>query len=75
MDWFLEAGRIDEALRVANALYRFWITKQRFAEGAAAFGRVLATPGGDDLLRGKAALYAGCSGRRSRPGDGSATPR
>lgn len=59
MDWFLEAGRIDEALRVANALYRFWITKQRFAEGAAAFERVLATPGGDDLLRGKAVLYAG----------------
>ena len=59
MDWFLEAGRIDEALRLANALYRFWITKQRFAEGAAAFERVLAAPGGDDLLRGKAALYAG----------------
>ena len=35
MDWFLDAGRIDEAFRVANALYRFWITKQRFAEGAA----------------------------------------
>ena len=59
MDWFLEAGRIDEAFRVANALYRFWITKQRFAEGAAAFKRVLATRGGDDLLRGKACLYAG----------------
>ena len=59
MDWFLDAGRIDEAFRVANALYRFWITKQRFAEGAVAFERVLAAPGGDDLLRGKAALYAG----------------
>ena len=59
MDWFIEQGRSDEALRLANALYRFWITKQRFAEGAAAFARVLAAPGGDDLLRGKAALSAG----------------
>jgi len=58
-DAFLEAGRVDDGFRTANALYRFWITKQRFAEGAAAFERVLATPGGDDLLRGKAALYAG----------------
>ena len=41
MDWFIEEGRPDEALRLANALYRFWITKQRFAEGAAAFARVL----------------------------------
>ena len=53
MTWFLEAGRTDEAFRVANALYRFWITKQRFAEGAVVFERVLAAPGGDDLLRGK----------------------
>ena len=58
-DWFLETGRIDEALRSSNALYRFWITKQRFAEGATAFERVLAAPGGDDRLRGKAALFAG----------------
>ncbi len=32
--WFLDHGRIDEALRLANALYRYWITQQRFAEGA-----------------------------------------
>ena len=59
MDWFVEAGRTDEALRLVNALYRFWITKQRFADGAAAFERVLASPGGDDLLRGRAELNAG----------------
>ncbi len=35
MAWFVDMGRTDEALRLANALYRFWITKQRFAEGAA----------------------------------------
>ena len=57
--WFIEAGREDEAFRLANALYRFWIMKQRFAEGAAAFDRVLVSPGGDALLRGRACLYAG----------------
>jgi tetratricopeptide (TPR) repeat protein len=57
--WFVDAGRTDEALRVANALYRFWITKQRFDEGAVWFDRVLASPGGDDRLRGKACLHAG----------------
>jgi tetratricopeptide (TPR) repeat protein len=59
MEWFVNAGRTDEALRLANALYRFWITKQRFDEGAAWFDRVLASPGGDDALRGKASLHAG----------------
>ena len=57
--WFLAADRTDEALRLANALYRFWITKQRFDEGAAWFDRVLAAPGGDERLRGKAILNAG----------------
>ena len=57
--WFVDAGRTDEALRLAIALYRFWITKQRFDEGAAWFDRVLASPGGDGRLRGKALLYAG----------------
>jgi tetratricopeptide (TPR) repeat protein len=59
IDWFVDAGRTDEALRLANALYRFWITKQRFDEGAACFDRVLASPGGDERLRGKASLNAG----------------
>jgi len=59
MQWFVDAGRTDEALRLANALYRFWITKQRFDEGAVWFDRVLASPGGDDALRGKASLNAG----------------
>ena len=58
-DSFVDAGRTDEALRMANALYRFWITKQRFDEGAVWFDRALASPGGDDWLRGKASLNAG----------------
>ena len=57
--WFVDAGRTDEALRLASSLYRFWITKQRFDEGAVWFDRVLAAPGGDDRLRGRASLHAG----------------
>ena len=30
IDVFVDAGRIDEALRLANALYRYWITSRRF---------------------------------------------
>jgi non-specific serine/threonine protein kinase len=56
---FVDAGQTDEGLRLANALYRFWITKQRFEEGAVWFDRVLASPGGDDALRGMALLHAG----------------
>lgn len=57
--WFVDARRTDEALRLANSLYRFWITKQRFEEGAVWFDRALASPGGDDRLRGKASINAG----------------
>jgi hypothetical protein len=58
-EWFLDSGRTDEALRLANALYRFWITKQQFDVGAVWFHRVLAAPGGDETLRGQALLHAG----------------
>lgn len=57
--WLLEAGRRDDALRFANDLYRFWMAKQRFAEGATLFDRILAEPDGDERLRGRAYLYAG----------------
>ena len=59
LQWFLDQGRTDEALRLANALYRFWNTKQRFEDGAAWFDRVLDAPGGDDHLRGAAFINAG----------------
>ena len=59
MVWFIDAGRTDDALRLANALYRFWITKQRFDEGAIWFDRVLGSPGGDEHLRCKAIISAG----------------
>jgi tetratricopeptide (TPR) repeat protein len=59
LQWFVDAGRPDEALRLANALYRYWITKQRFDEGALWFDRVLGSPGGDEHLRGRTLLNAG----------------
>ena len=59
MQWFIDHGRTDEALRVANALYRFWITKQRFEEGARWFDLVLGSPGGEPHLRGAAFINAG----------------
>ena len=59
IDAFLDAGLIDEALRLANALYRYWVTTRRFDDGADAFARVLATDGGADALRGKALMWAG----------------
>ena len=59
IDVFVDAGRIDEALRLANALYRYWITSRRFDDGAEAFAHVLSAPGGSDQLRGKALMWAG----------------
>ena len=59
VEWFLHEARTDEALRLATALYRYWITKQAFEEGAVWFDRVLAAPGGDPRLRGAASNWAG----------------
>ena len=59
LEWFVEAGRADEALRLANALYRLWIVKRRFEEGDRVFTQVLASGAGDDLLRARAFLNAG----------------
>jgi tetratricopeptide (TPR) repeat protein len=57
--WFVDEGRTDEALRLANALYRLWILKRRFTDGDRVFARVLEPESGDDLLRGRAYLWAG----------------
>jgi non-specific serine/threonine protein kinase len=59
IDAFVGAGQMDEALRLANALYRYWVTSRRFDDGADAFARVLFAEGGSDLLRGKALMWAG----------------
>lgn len=57
--WFVDSDRMDEALRLANALYRLWILKRRFEAGDRAFTRVLQPGTGDDRLRARAHLYAG----------------
>ena len=45
IDVLIDSARIDEALRLVNALYRYWITSRRFDDGAAAFERgVVRTP-------------------------------
>jgi tetratricopeptide (TPR) repeat protein len=59
LQWFVDHERTNEALGLANALYRFWITKQRFEEGALWFDRVLSAPGGENRLRGQACINAG----------------
>ena len=59
LDWFVAEGRDDDALRLANALYRYWITQRRFDEGGRWFERALASGTGDARLRGRAYLNAG----------------
>ena len=59
IDLFAERDRPDEALRLAHAMYRFWITQSRFDDGARVFERALAGGGGDPALRGRALLDAG----------------
>jgi tetratricopeptide (TPR) repeat protein len=59
LSWFVDAGRMDEALRLANALYRVWILKRRFEDGDRAFALVLEPGGGDDRLRARAFVSAG----------------
>ena len=57
--WFLDAGRTDDALRLANALYRLWIMKRRFEDGDRVFRRVLEAGAGDESLRARAFIHAG----------------
>jgi tetratricopeptide (TPR) repeat protein len=57
--WLTDTDRDDEALRMANAMYRYWINSRRFEEGARTYERVLSSGRGADLLRGRACLNAG----------------
>ncbi len=56
---FLDTKRPDEALRLANALYRLWIMKRRFEDGDRVFRRVLEAGAGDERLRARAFIHAG----------------
>ena len=55
----VDEERPDEARRLTNALYRYWITQKRFEEGGRWFDLALALPGGDERLRGEASVLAG----------------
>jgi tetratricopeptide (TPR) repeat protein len=59
LQWFIGHERTDDALRLANALSRFWITQQKFDEGATWLDRVLEASAGETRLRGTAHVNAG----------------
>lgn len=57
--WFLDQGRIDEALRLVSALTYFWMATKRLEEGSSWLERALVPPGGEDATRGRALFDAG----------------
>jgi tetratricopeptide (TPR) repeat protein len=59
IQWFLDNGRTDDALRLAIALAPVWMARKRLDEGLDWFDKVLAAPGGSDLVRGNAYFQAG----------------
>lgn len=59
MQRFLDEGRVDDAVRLATALARFWMATGRLDEGREWFDRVLAEPGADAVNRGRGCVEAG----------------
>jgi tetratricopeptide (TPR) repeat protein len=59
IQWFLDNGRNDEALRLAIALAPVWMARKRLDEGLEWFDKVLAADGGSDTVRGNAYFQAG----------------
>jgi tetratricopeptide (TPR) repeat protein len=59
IQWFVEHGRTDEALRLARSLSSFWMATRRLDEGSEWFDRALGSPGGDDVNRGRGSFEAG----------------
>src|SRR3989304_8141216 len=62
LQWFIEQGRANEALRLASSLVPFWMATKRLDEGGAWFHRALALHGGDEAYRGRALFPAGVLG-------------
>ena len=56
LEWLAEAGRLDDAHRLASALVPFWISTGRIADGDAWFRRALERPG-DTAPRRTRAIY------------------
>jgi tetratricopeptide (TPR) repeat protein len=59
LEWFVAQRDADRALRMTNALYRYWLTRKEFEEGARWFGLALALPGGEERRRAEASVLAG----------------
>jgi hypothetical protein len=59
MQWFLDQGQTDEALRIARSLPSFWMATRRLDEGSEWFDRILDAPAGDDVNRGGGCFDAG----------------
>jgi tetratricopeptide (TPR) repeat protein len=55
----VDEAQANVALRLTNAMYRYWINQKQFEEGGRWFDQALALPGGDDRLRGEASVLAG----------------
>jgi tetratricopeptide (TPR) repeat protein len=59
LQWFLDNGRTDDALRLAIALAPVWMAHKRLEEGLEWFDKALASDGGSELTRGNAYFQAG----------------
>lgn len=57
--WFLEERQPDGAMRIANALARFWTATARLEEGSQWFGNILAAANGSEAYFGRACFEAG----------------
>jgi non-specific serine/threonine protein kinase len=54
LEWLADAGRLDDAYRLATALVPFWISSRRIDDGDAWFRRALDLPGGTAARRTRA---------------------
>jgi non-specific serine/threonine protein kinase len=59
LQWFIDEGLTDHALRLAIALAPLWMQRKRLDEGLEWFDKALATDGGSDATRGNANFQAG----------------
>ncbi len=59
LNWFLENGKAEQALRLGAALYSFWLTRGNVQEGREWLQKVLAAPGGSASVRARALSRAG----------------
>lgn len=57
--WFLDERQPNGAMRIANALARFWTATGRLEEGSQWFGHILAAANGSEAYFGRACSEAG----------------